>query len=445
MRVPYTVGRWVRDRNHYGRSRLLELLSSSSEPAVWVVGGRRLGKTSLLRQLEWLMVQPGSTHVPLFWDMQGCENSGDLSFELYLALEDARARFGREGIVVEPLAGQDAVVILRRLGQQLAVRGKQLCLLVDEAEVLIEIARREPAWLARLHGELTQGQARTIVASTKLLAQLDQLTAAWESGPLLARFTLLSLWCLDHEAASALVAQRQSGQPVAVAPAVCEAILEQTNRHPYLIQYLCQRLYCEEGPAQAWLRMPQEEDLAPDQLLAGLFAVDFQHMTGLERRLMLAVAAHDGIEEVALLAAVAGEAPECARLLLWGLARLGHLRRVCGQWAVGNEFLRRWLCQAREQLAQLEETPLKDATYARLLRNSQLQEATLLLAALRALEARHASLVAAQDTAQPQAAARLAAEMAEVAGHLAEVRAELQQQEMGISFATGSPWEQRAS
>ena len=52
MRVPFIAGRWVRDRNHYGRQRLFTYLLNSDDTAIWVVGSRRIGKTSLLRQLE---------------------------------------------------------------------------------------------------------------------------------------------------------------------------------------------------------------------------------------------------------------------------------------------------------------------------------------------------------------------------------------------------------
>ena len=57
MRNPYTVGRWLRGADHYGREQLLEYLISAEDPAIWVVGTRRMGKTSLLRQLEWLLTR----------------------------------------------------------------------------------------------------------------------------------------------------------------------------------------------------------------------------------------------------------------------------------------------------------------------------------------------------------------------------------------------------
>ena len=80
MRIPYIAGRWVRGRDHYGRQRLITHLLRVEDPAIWVVGTRRMGKTSLLRQLELETDRPESELVPLFWDLQGVESFDDLSY-----------------------------------------------------------------------------------------------------------------------------------------------------------------------------------------------------------------------------------------------------------------------------------------------------------------------------------------------------------------------------
>jgi hypothetical protein len=251
----------VRDRNHYGRQRLFNHLLNTQDAAIWVVGARRIGKTSLLRQLEFLTDCPNSTLIPLFWDLQGCESSGDLSFELYLAVEDVSGRFTPLGIDVTSLEGLDASVLLRRLSRSLEVRAKTLFLLVDEAEVLIKIARQEPAWLARLRKTLQDGAFKTVITSTKLLAQLNEITAAWETSPFLLGFNMVNLWSLDMDSATALIEQKQAHLPIRVAPDVLENIVAHTNRHPYLIQFLCQRLYSEDDNGVSALRAPTEEDL----------------------------------------------------------------------------------------------------------------------------------------------------------------------------------------
>ncbi len=45
MRIPYVVGRWVRGHNHYGQQRVIDYLRQRPA-ATWLVGTRRMGKTS---------------------------------------------------------------------------------------------------------------------------------------------------------------------------------------------------------------------------------------------------------------------------------------------------------------------------------------------------------------------------------------------------------------
>ena len=382
----------MRDRNHYGRERLFTYLLNTSDSAVWVVGSRRIGKTSLLRQLEYLTDTPQSDLVPLFWDMQGCANSGDLSFELFMAVEDEAARFGALGITVDELEGQDALVILRRIGRALGACGKTLLLLIDEAEVLISVARSEPGWLARLRKVLQDGHQRTILTSTKLLAQLNEITADWETSPFLFGFSMVNLWSLDDDAAAGLVEQRQSDHPIEVDPAVMDEVLEQTNRHPYLIQYLCQRLCVEDGEGQVELRAVTDEDLEPDHLLAGLFLIDFQHLTQLERRILLTVAEHTVIDEPELLHALGDQAPERVRMFLWGMEKLGYVRQVVGMWAVGNEYLRRWLRQEWDTLRQVQTTPLDEHSFEQILQFGRSQESVSYQQEVQSLESDYAAL-----------------------------------------------------
>lgn len=364
----------MRDRNHYGRERLFAYLLSTDDTAVWVVGLRRIGKTSLLRQIEHLTAAPESSLIPLFWDMQGCGSSGDLSYELFTAIEDESERFAQYEIDVEALEGMDAVQILRRIARSLAAQGKTLLLLIDEAEVLIGIARSEPGWLARLRKILQEGHLRTILASTKLLVELNQLSADWNTSPFLFGFSMVNLWSLDPESAAALVQQKQSEQPIEVDPVVLEDILVQTNRHPYLLQYLCHRLCVESKDGRVTLRPLEEEDLEPDHMLAGLFMIDFQHLTPLERRILLSVARHTVIGETDLLRQFADEPPDRVRTFLWGLDKLGHVRQVFGQYTIGNEYLRRWLSHEWQNLNSMHDAALDDNSFEEVLQIGHQQE-----------------------------------------------------------------------
>lgn len=374
MRIPYVVGRWVRGQSHYGRQRLMDYLLVAGDSATWLVGTRRMGKTSLLRQLEHLTTHDHGEFVPLFWDLQGCQSGAEMSDELFYALEESSARFAVHGIECAQFSGMDAADILRGLARQLRAADKQLLLLVDEAEVLIGIAAREAGWLGKLRKVLQEGSVRTIVTSTKLLAELNQVSAQWRTSPFLFGFNLANLMPLDAEASEALIRQLQAGHTVAADPEVIEDIIAYTNGHPYLIQYLCQRLFVGGENGHARLRAIQEEDLYPDQILGGMFQVDIQYLTGIERRLLatitkLTVATTDDV-----LAALHDEAPQRIHAYLYGLHRLGFLRQEEDRWAVGNEFLRRWLQDNQESLAASGEKRGPDEAHLKMLEEGKRNE-----------------------------------------------------------------------
>jgi len=147
---PYVVGRWVRGDEHYDRQKLIEHLLNAHDTAIWVVGTRRMGKTSLLRQIEHVTMQPESPYLPIFWDLQGHATAEQLTEELCWAIESASERLQGFNLDWEVMRTWEASVILRRLCRLLQQQQRTLLLLVDEAEVLLEIGQSNPSWLARL-------------------------------------------------------------------------------------------------------------------------------------------------------------------------------------------------------------------------------------------------------------------------------------------------------
>ena len=343
MQNPYVVGRWVRGLEHYDRQSLIEHLLNDHDTAIWVVGTRRMGKTSLLRQIEHVTEQPESPYVPLFWDLQGHASADQLTEELCWAIETAGDRFDGCGLDLEQMRTWEAATILRRLSRQLQQQQRTLLLLVDEAEVLIEIGQSNSSWLARLRKTLQEGQLRTIIVSTRSLSQLTDQSTDWITSPFLFGFHMVILWPLRHEGATALVRQLQSQMQVEVNDALVDQILHYTNQHPYLIQHLCDLLFVQEESGRRYLRAIQDEDLAVTHMLAGYFHLDFQLLSEVEKKLLWRVATQGGMSQAQLAEGM--DAGQAARLpaMLQSLKELGHLRREGEQWTMGSEFLRRWL------------------------------------------------------------------------------------------------------
>ncbi|MCD6291370.1 MAG: ATP-binding protein, partial [Anaerolineae bacterium] len=339
MRNPYIVGSYVIDRHHYGRQEIIDHLLHSPDDAVWIVGNRRIGKTSLLRQIEFLTSRQHDQYIPIFWDIQGCETSADLARELYYALEDASDRLQELDLDVSTLSGADVVEQLRALRRAAERKERKALLLIDETEALINVGQNDPQGLKLLRKALQAGQGlRVLMTSTKALTRLNDMASDWATSPFLFGFGLRNLWELDPEAARNLIRQTKSDTPVQASDEVVDAICEYTNRHPYLIQVLCQRLWQEDNS----LRLPTEADLMVDEMLASFCTIDFRHLAPTERRIVLAVSKHGLLSESDLPAIV--EQPEMSiRNFVYSLVKLGYLRRVYGYLAIGNQFLSNWL------------------------------------------------------------------------------------------------------
>jgi hypothetical protein len=135
------------------------------------------------------------------------------------------------------------------------------------------------------------------------------------------------------------------------------------------------------------LRAIREEDLATDHILTGFFQNDFQHLTKTERRLLLAVAELTIAKESELLVVLSDLAPRKIQMYLYGMERLGYLRQVFGQWAVGNEFLRRWIVDNYEELIEQQNATADDSIHESLLEIGREHEAVYLREEIARLEA----------------------------------------------------------
>ncbi len=440
MRNPYSVGRWLRGPDHYGREQLLEYLISAEDPAIWVVGTRRMGKTSMLRQLEWLLTrQEGASAVPLFWDLQGSETKDDFDYELFLAVEDEMPRFQAYGVDVSALYNQDAIQILRTLQRALRAHGKHLLLLIDEAEAWISLARNDYQALARLRKAFQNGGMRTIMTSTKLLMQLNDLTRNWLTSPFLFGFTLVNLWNLEPEASVSLVMQEQSNTPVNVERERIDEILRHSHRHPYLVQTLCYRLF-EEKQGRGSLRAIREEDLQADHLLAGFFEVDFKCLAPTERQILLTVARQGVISEEELVAKTDNESIDQISMYVHGMNNLGYLQRVYSRadgtaatpsrdefprWTIGNEFLRRWMLENYQELAQTLYSDVSDYGVETLLEMGRKVELDYLQHEVPELQGRLESLLAAYSGHADQAPPEVLQEIQELRRELEKASAQL--------------------
>lgn len=348
VRNPYIAGAYVTGREHYGREEVLETLLEGGARAHWIVGNRRTGKTSLLRQTELLAVRRGQL-VPLYWDMQGCGSYTDLGAVLAETLADHPDRFSALGLPPSLAGETDALTLLTHL-RRLATRNhRELLLLCDETEALIDICEREPAAMQRMHRLLTGGAGvRSVMVSTREIYRLYDVCRNWTTSPFLGGFDMsLTLGSLNPADAKNLILQTQAprGGRVKAPAAAVAAIRDATNNHPLLLQLLCSRLLCDDGT----LRVPSDADLRVDSMVASFMEYDFRQLTDADRALLFSIERIHRADPKEL-ERMDFEQPAELKQRVTNLAGLGYLRRVRNSYAVGNQFLQAWLSEQARQL-----------------------------------------------------------------------------------------------
>jgi hypothetical protein len=315
----FVIGQWVRGARFFGRAaEIADLLSDPHGRWAWIAGLRRIGKTSLLKQLDHL-AGAGAGCLPLFWDLQGVGGAEELALTFTDALLDAEEALARLGIApaeVEDIEDADVFAALAKLAPVLAIRSARLFVLCDEADELLTLERNVPGLAARLWEALGGfGSARVVLASSLRLCDSRDLPR-----PDLERFAAPRyLGMMTDDEARSLLRQ----EPAFDARAI-ETLRAGCGNHPMLLQLAAKR--CQElGDAEAALRQ-----VAADRSVAHLLAVDFDLLAGEEQRLLRALAAGGAVD---------GGEPAAERLLRLGLL----LRGAGGGLGIRNRFLASWL------------------------------------------------------------------------------------------------------
>lgn len=318
--VPFVIGQWVCGPRFYGREAEIAGLLGAQQRWLWIAGLRRIGKTSLLKQLDHLSTAD-ARRVPLFWDLQGVSSAEELRLTFTDALLDAGESLARQGISLEEIEDGDLFVSLEKLARALEGSGAELLLLCDEADELMSLERSVPGLATRLWQAIDAfAAARVVLASSLRLCDLG--------GVEIERFAAPGyLGVLTGEEARSLLRQDHlpPGSRPAFDDACVETIRDPCGNHPMLLQIAAKR--CQEiGDAGEALRQ-----VAADRSVQHLLAVDFDLLASAEQQLLRSVAAGGSVDDA--------EPAALERLLRLGLLRHGGTRGL----TIPNRFLAAWL------------------------------------------------------------------------------------------------------
>ena len=342
--IPYVVGQWVRGERFYGRQAHLREILEGPRESLWLLGTRRIGKTSLLRQLEWIAAsRPDQGYLPLFWDLQGADEPAELHLSFHDALLDSEQRWAELGIEVSKLDPEDLFASLTRLRRQIRTTGRKLLLLCDEAEELIELHEKDASLLSKLRRSMQAGEEmRVVLTSTiRLWALADQRV---DTSPFLMGFSPpLYLSSLEDAEGRSLIAQDQLPRdlrPVITDPDT-DRICSVASNHPYLLQIVAKR-FLESGDLDQAI-----EEVMADEMVAHFFKVDFEMLSGAEQEVLRSL--HRSHElQLDTLADGSSDASSLRGTLL-RLGELGLLRQTAPKtYSISNGFFRHWLDQLPE-------------------------------------------------------------------------------------------------
>lgn len=345
-RNPFIVGDWIkRDEDFIGRTDLIRKYLAFDKQHYWLIGARRMGKTSLLRYLQ-RQFRKQEKCLPLFWDVSGANSGYDLKLSFLDCLEAGESDFDRNEIELDIAALEDESLlnILRRLSRECAKNSVRVYLLIDESEGLFTVAAQEPHFFNRFKAFILNNNIfYMIMASNHGLIPGSTLDTTHFMAPFLQAFLppdFLPPWTQDE--ALALISRLKIDSETA------ERLIEYTGCLPFLVQILCFYFFDENDFDAAIKRIENES------ILDLFFRDDLQYFNQTDCNILAAVERNEPLTHAQIQQLTGSELLQ-SKQYLFHLTRLGFLtEKQPGEYYLSNHFLRTWIRQNLSDFQQFE-------------------------------------------------------------------------------------------
>jgi AAA+ ATPase superfamily predicted ATPase len=326
----------------YNRENLIQDILVGPADGLWIIGNRRIGKTSLLRTAEYKTAN--TQYLPLFWDMQGDTSETQLVESLLEAVENALGseidqRWRNKALSFEGTVSNISQA-LRRLSTFARQQDCRLLLLCDEIEGLNLLGQQAPHVLSQLRRSMQQNpNIRTVLASTRRLSRLYAIQQNQDTSLFLEGFEPRYLTNFNQEVAKQVICRTQSNHPCEVDERTVSKICFFSGNHPLILQKVCSQLYDHNVSS---LRYFDENEFILDDQLYGTFQQDFDSLTPDEANILLYINNQAlSLEEIKQI--FPHISAHSLRRILHDLTQLGFLRRLDGAYQAGNIPLGQWL------------------------------------------------------------------------------------------------------
>jgi len=348
MPNPYIVGTAVIGDRFYGRKTLVNQVLTGERNCFCLMGNRRIGKTSFLRQLEFLVKQEYPNFIGVFWDLQGCQIEVDLTEQLKNGLLGSEEQLEAAGINYDKLEEcENLFALFRQLKRGMIKAQKTLLLLVDEAESLIAIGENDQGLLGRLRSVMQDATfARTVLCASRRLSEVSQIEMV--GSDFLDGFEpVLFISSLTETDADALIAQSRTGNGVQVSAEIATEMKEKTNCHPYLLQSICLYLFDHEMSLEKACDFVMQQGMAEKA-----FADDYRYLSPIEKDILMQIHQMEGATLPQIQQQVYLDT-STIRGFLFTLEASGYIKQEGERYSHANYFFKRWLTKHEGRLFEI--------------------------------------------------------------------------------------------
>lgn len=331
-RNPYVVGPPItEDSQFYGRQEMIEELISSSSRGIFIKGNRRMGKTSLLKKVERLLLEKEGV-IPVFISLQGCTNAEAMGSALIRRIQKRCRDFSFNN-------RKHIVQVIEQWDDYCSEKNVNSTLLLDEAEELLNLSMNDISRLRNVLLDQTD-QLTVILTATRKLLDLFEYDSGYTSSFLLG-LAPKNLSLLKRAEAINLI--RQTSNPageIYVEENTIDEILHYCGGHPFLIQRMCDKLF---DNINGRLDEFSSKNLISDISLDNWFKIDFGNLYPLEQDILQQFSFDKPITESELKNKIG--VPENHLLIsINELLNLGFIQEAEEKtYVIGNYFLAQWL------------------------------------------------------------------------------------------------------
>ena len=343
MRNPYTMELVCDNNKFYDRWEIVEEILSGKHKRMLIIGARKMGKTSLLKRVEYEL--DSTQNIGVYISLDGLTTEGFKEWFEYASFLKYES-FEKIGLDVGEVfsKSKDVFMVIRKLDANLKRERKYLFWLFDEAEAL---ANLENEFLQDLRDIFEiASNIRLILSASENIRELEKKSADWLAPPFLHDAKRYFLGPLDDSEAEALIRQTQSGLHIDVSDRNVAKIQQLTGNHPFLIQFLCGEFFKESGRL---IDVSNEHlDIVYNKLVTiSIMKDSYKNLSFLQQKIITCVSKFDQINVSELSANMMDSEGELLNKYLGELTALGYIKKSDEKYSVSNYFCKRWLKSQR--------------------------------------------------------------------------------------------------